>query len=234
MGGPAQREPEHRETTREVFTRELAARGFTADQSRQILDIVQRMRAGQNVVLNPVQSNWVNDINAVNNAWSRVSPSTRRLTQLTPAQATEICTGREMRDRDRARRVEATVSESMDRMAATISTRPAPVQVNTFIYEVSIAGQTYTLEMNRRLTGTGGTYGMPNRVSQLQGLIANNPGAVLAVTLPDGQTVRPGSPGFGAFQQTYVRNYAAMSRELQSGQDSDRISVHFVRRGREV
>jgi hypothetical protein len=235
MGGPAQREPEHRETTREVFTRELAARGFTADQSRQILDIVQRMRAGQHVELNPVQSNWVGDINAINNAWTRVSPTTRRLTQLTPAQATEICTGREMRERDRARKVDNLVAESMDRMAATIRARPAPAQVNTFVYEVRVQGQEYRVELNRELTRAGMITSdiRGSRIGQLERILAGNPGAVLAVTLPNGTTVRSGTPEFAAFAQTYVQNYVAMSRELSSGQDSDRISISSVRRRRE-
>jgi len=198
-----------------VFTERLVNRGYTNEQARQVLDIVQRLRSGQNVRLGPGQSDWVNDINAVNQRWSEISPSTRRLSQLQPGQVREMFAGMMLAGPSRPAPVIAEVQ------------RPAPVR--TFVYEVTVDEREFRIETNAALVSRGATTVAQSRVGQLRGMLSASPCPILAITTPEGATIRPGSPEFAQFTRGYAAAYASMLRD-----PSDvHIAITQVRRSRE-
>jgi hypothetical protein len=200
-----------------IFTQQLVSRGYTQDQASQIIGIVQRLRQGQHVSLNAVQSNWVNDITAIQNAMIRVSPETTRVSRLTPEQATAVFSGREMRERDRERRVDRLVSESMEQMARTVQGQQRPAPVRTYIYDVEVDGRRYVVELNREMPSRGITTVSSSRMGQLRRMMSESPSPIIAVRMPDGTSVRPGTPGYLSFAQTYSTAYQAMLRDPESG-----------------
>lgn len=195
-----------------LFSERLVRTGYTPEQARQMLDIIQRMRGGQNVRLAPNQGDWVSDINAINARWSEISPSTRRLNQLQPGQVREMMTGMLLAGPLRPQPVIAEVQ------------RPAPVR--TFQYEVTVDGQQYRLETNTALQSRGMTTVEGGRIGQLRQMLSASPSPILAITMPDGSTVRPGTPEFSQFSQNYVRAYAGMMRDPEN----ERIAISTVRR----
>lgn len=206
---------QRRQTEQErIFTERLTARGYTDDQARQILDIVQRLRSGQNVQLNAQQSNWVNDINAIMARWNEVSGSTTRLSQLNRDQVGALFHG--------------TMLTGPERPVPRIAERPAPAPVRTFVYEVTVDDRTYRVETNRELTARGMTTVQGSRIGQFRTMLREHPEQVLAITTPEGAVVRPGTEGFADFTRGYVTAYNAMLRNP----DEDRISIASVRRPR--
>jgi hypothetical protein len=195
-----------------VFMDRMVHRGYTEVQAREVMDIVQRLRGGQNVRLTPQQSDWVNDINAINARWSEISPSTRRLSQLQPGQVREMFTGMLLAGPLRPAPVIAEVQ------------RPAPVR--TFVYDVTVDGNQYRVETRTALASAGMSSVEQSRVGQLRRMLSASPSPILAITTPDGATVRPGTPEFGQFGQAYARAYAAMIRDPES----ERIAISAVRR----
>lgn len=183
-----------------AFTERLVNRGYTQDQARQIIDIVQRLRRGEHVNLNPVQSNWVGDINSINNNWSAVSGSTRRVSQLTPEQIREISSG--LRGPERPA------------IALRQETRPAPVR--TFVYEVQVDGRDYRVELNREMPSRGLVTLQSSRVGQLRAMLSQSPSPILAVTMPDGTTARPGTPAYAQFAQSYAGAFNGMQRDPEA------------------
>ncbi len=209
----AQRPTEARVSEMErVFMDRMVHRGYTEVQAREVMDIVQRLRGGQNVRLTPQQSDWVNDINAINARWSEISPSTRRLSQLQPGQVREMFTGMLLAGPLRPAPVIAEVQ------------RPAPVR--TFVYDVTVDGNQYRVETRTALASAGMSSVEQSRVGQLRRMLSASPSPILAITTPDGATVRPGTPEFGQFGQAYARAYAAMIRDPES----ERIAISAVRR----
>ncbi len=209
-----------------IFTQQLVSRGYTQDQARQIIDIVQRMRQGQDVQLNATQSNWVNDIMALQNAWIRVSPETTRVSRLTPEQATAVFSGREMRQRDRERRMERTVSRSMESMARAVRGTQRPAPVRTYVYDVEVDGRRYVVELNREMPNPGSTSLSGSRVGQLMRILNQSPSPIIAITMPDGTSARPGSRAYYSFARTYSAAYTGMLRDPES----ERIVISTAQR----
>lgn len=212
MGQPQQKTEARVSEVERVFSDKLVRTGYTPEQARQMLDIVQRLRSGQNVRLNPTQADWVSDINAINARWSEISPSTRRLSQLQPGQVREMFAGMLMAGPLRPQPV---IAEAQ---------RPAPVR--TFQYDVTVDGNQYRIETNTSLPSRGMTSVEGSRIAQLRQMLSASPSPILAVTMPDGSSVRPGTPEFAQFTRDYSRAYAGMLRDPEN----ERIAISTVRR----
>ncbi len=197
-----------RETAQTIFMKALTERGYTADQAKQIIDIVQRMRSGQNVQLNPVQSNWQTDINSINSAWSRVSPGTRRVSQLTARDATNIFASPLIAGPQRA-------------TGPTVRETPRVSPVRTYSYTVTVNGEDYQVQTNTALVSRGYTTVPSSRVGQLRGMLVDNQSAIIGITGPGGALIRPGTPEFTSFTQTYLVAY----REMMRNPDSNAIMI---------
>ncbi|MFH0884793.1 MAG: hypothetical protein V1861_03715 [Candidatus Micrarchaeota archaeon] len=132
---PARQEPRTQTTQTEVeraFTDRLVRRGYSPEQATEILGIVQQMRSGQDVALNPRQSLWQSDINEINNAWSRVSPSTQTVSQLGTSGMTQMFLGLLLRGPGQGR-----VPQPREETQIAETTRPAPARQETYTYTVS-------------------------------------------------------------------------------------------------
>jgi len=102
--------------------------------------------------------------------------------------------------------------------------RPAPVR--TFVYDVTVDGNQYRVETRTALASAGMSSVEQSRIGQLRRMLSANPSPILAITTPEGATVRPGTPEFGQFGQNYARAYAAMIRDPET----ERIAISTVRR----
>lgn len=204
----SEEEAQRRQTAQSVLVNKLTSSGYTTDQALQILDIIQRMRRGENVRLTPEQSNWLNDINSLSSAWSTVSPSTRRISQLTVREATNIAAG--------------LLLTGPERFVGPISREAvSPTRVKTYRYMVTVNGEDYQIQTNRELVSRGLTTIQASRIGQLRDMLVNNPTAVLGITRPDGTVLRPGTPAFDAFTRAYLLAY----RDMIRNPDSDAIII---------
>ncbi|MFH0884866.1 MAG: hypothetical protein V1861_04100 [Candidatus Micrarchaeota archaeon] len=205
--------------TERIFMDKLVHRGYTDVQAREFMDIVQRLRSGQNVVLTSRQSEWVNDINTINASWSRISPSTRRLSQLQPGQVSEMFSGLML----------AGPSRPGPTMVAEVQT-PAPVR--TFVYDVTIDGSHYRVQTNAALVSGGLTTVQGSRAGQLSRMLSASPNPIIAITTPEGATVSgrtiQNTPEFAQFAEGYASAYNAMLRNP----NDQRIAISEVRRRR--
>jgi hypothetical protein len=201
---------QQRQTARQLFEQRLTTRGYTQEQARQIIDVVERMRRGQNVRLTPEQSAWANDINSVRDAWARVSPDTRRVSQLTRDDVISMFAGPLIRGPPAV----PTVRE--------VSV-PAPVRLPQ--YTVTVNGQEYNVQLKRPLSAGRVTNLESGRVGQLGNILATNPEAVLGITrvTPSGSSaaVRPGTRDFNEFRRVYAAAYSYM----RNNPESDAITV---------
>jgi len=205
MAQRQQAQPPRVSEAEQMLTRRLVSRGYTEDQAHQIIDIVQRLRRGENVNLNSTQSNWINDINAIGRRWDGLSGSTTRLSQLTGQQAYDLASG--VRGPER------------HQVALREEVRPAPVR--TFVYDVQVDGRTYVVELNREMPAGGRVTVPRSRMGQLRRMMNEEPSPIVAVRMPDGSTARPGTPEFQPFVQAYIPAYNAMLRDPES----DRIVI---------
>jgi len=198
-------------TSEDVFMTRLMEHGYTWVQSREVMDITQRLRAGENVRLRPDQGDLTRIINAINEKWSEVSGGTRRLSQLTAAQTT---------------RMFATMLYPRAPAVPELREAPQPAPVRTFVYEVMVAGERYTVQTGMELMARGMSSVQSSRLGQLRDVLTGSTGGVLAITTPDGRAVRPGSPEYTEFATAYIRAYAAMVRDPSS----DAIHIAAIRR----
>jgi hypothetical protein len=192
------------------FTQQLVSRGYDDAQAKQILDIVQRMRQGQNVRLSPAQSTWINDINTIADRWNDVSPSTTRVAQLKPRDVVDMLAGRIKGPPE----------------APKTREEPKPAQVRTFVYDVTVDGSRYRIETRAELQARGMTTVQGSRMGQLATMLRDNPKGILAVTAPDGSVAASGSPGFEKFNRAYITAYNATLRDPEA----DRIEIASVRK----
>jgi polyhydroxyalkanoate synthesis regulator phasin len=211
MGGAAQKPQEKKLTeTEQKFVDQLVAKNYTAEQARDIINIVQRMRSGQDVQLNPQQSRWVNDIQAINDRWNSVSPSTSRVSQL---KLNEV-------DRILAVNVKGPGETPKTRQEA------APAVVKTFTYAVTLDDRTYKVESKAELVSRGMTTVEGSRTGQLARLLANNPKEIVGIVAPGGEVLQPGSEKFQDFTSQYLRAY----NEVRSNPESERISIEALKK----
>jgi hypothetical protein len=130
---PARQEapPQTRQSEAErTFTDRLVQRRYTPEQAAEILDIVQHLRAGQDVELTPRQSLWQNDINGINDAWGSVSPSTQTARALGTDGVNQLFAGLLLRGPGGTRIPEARAPEIAE------TSRQAPARQETYTYTV--------------------------------------------------------------------------------------------------
>jgi hypothetical protein len=211
MGGPASKPQEKKLTeVEQKFADQLVSKGYTTEQARDIMGIVERIRGGANVQLSPQQSLWLNDINAINDKWSAVSPSTRKVAQLKPVDVSSI----------------VAVNVKGPSQSPQARAEQAPAVVKTFTYAVTLDDKTYRVESKAELVSRGMTTVEGSRVGQLARILSNNPKEIVGIVAPGGEVLQPGSEKFQDFTREYMRAY----NDKRADPESDRVSIEAAKK----
>jgi len=202
----------------QVLVQQLQRKGYTIPEANEIVRLAQQMvGVGRRRPRNPTLDS--------------SNPLQRRIAEGDLRAARDALVSVARRSRERPRDI---VMDSASlfrgpqtRIAISPGTRPAPVQ--THVYRVTISDQTYQVQLRNPLPRSAGMASITTgRAAQLRQTLLRSSSDVMAVTLPNGTTARPGSPQFNQF----VRTYSASFRDMVASGDPSRIEIEAVRQRR--
>lgn len=201
----------------QIMVQQLQARGYTRQEANEIFRLANQMvGTGGRRARNPTLD--------------QRNPAQRRITASDLNHARDALMALARRPREPARGImmdSASLYRGPERQVAIPpETRPAPVR--THVYVVTMGDQQYRVQLRHALPrGAGLTSLRGGRVSALRDTLFRNTADVMAITLPNGTTARPGSPQFNQF----VRSYDATFRSMLAEGDRGRITVEAIKPG---